>query len=156
MHIDDRVDPSDLGATRQGGQTRCSRGLLVYQRRGLNSRLLFVLCLLLLACGTAPILRFVVAEPVLSAVAEPKEKLVAATQNTKTCARSTFETRDAGIVWNVGATTILLSTTEVRGKHAYNYTERTTRIEVAGDPTTYIASSCYTETDCDVPPDANG
>lgn len=74
-----------------------------------------------------------------------------------TCNPSRFEPSAEGFTWIVGGTSIQFRTSETtEAQYAYNYRRRTARVESIGDPTIYLESSAYTETDCGAPPDPEG
>jgi len=71
------------------------------------------------------------------------------------CQPSSFERTSTGVAWRVGDAVVEFAETLewLETESAYNYRRRTVQLshgEVA------LASSCYTETDCDVPDDPDG
>ncbi len=71
------------------------------------------------------------------------------------CAASSFERTSSGVTWQLGDRSIeFASTIEwLEDESDYNYRRRTVHL-VSGDVD--LAASCYAETDCDVPDDADG
>ncbi|MCH9680503.1 MAG: hypothetical protein K0V04_03635 [Deltaproteobacteria bacterium] len=73
------------------------------------------------------------------------------------CHPSRFDRSSDGFTWIVGDATIEFRTHEtVEAEYAYNYRRRTARIESIDDPSIFLESSAYTETDCGAPPDSEG
>lgn len=72
------------------------------------------------------------------------------------CSTSTFTPTEGGVVWSSGAHRVRFRAIEEAGELAYNYRRRTVRMEAVDGESAYLESSCYTETDCDAPNDADG
>lgn len=72
------------------------------------------------------------------------------------CAPSSFEPTDDGFVWIVGDQRVRFVASEEADDLAYNYRRRQVRLEAVDGGTGSLSADCYTETDCDVPPDAEG
>lgn len=79
------------------------------------------------------------------------------TQSDGACNPSRFERSAEGFTWVIGGASLRFRTHEkVEEQYTYNYRRRTARIESIDDPTIYLESSPYTETDCGAPPDPEG
>lgn len=74
---------------------------------------------------------------------------------TPACAPSSFERTSDGVTWRLGDRSIEFSSTIdwLENTSDYNYRRRTVHL-ISGN--TDLAASCYAETDCDVPDDADG
>ncbi len=73
------------------------------------------------------------------------------------CNPSRFDPTPEGFTWTVGDATLEFRAHETaEAEYAYNYRRRTARIESVDDPSIFLESSAYTETDCGAPPDADG
>ncbi len=102
-----------------------------------------VAVVLLLSCAKA------------SPIAPAPPPTIAAAAPPPQCNRSAFVPTADGVVWSIGGQQVRFRATEETGELAYNYRRRTVRID-AVDGGAFIASSCYAETDCGAPPDADG
>lgn len=123
-------------------------------RFGVHLRALLVAVLTASGCTrtgqpqTSPAAPSISADP--PAALEPTEPAVA-----PGCAASSFERTSDGVTWRLGDRSIeFASTIEwLEDESDYNYRRRTVHL-VSGDVD--LAASCYAETDCDVPDDADG
>jgi hypothetical protein len=77
--------------------------------------------------------------------------------DSRACNPSRFERSAEGFTWIVGDASLRFRTREeAADEPAYNYRRRTARIELVDDPSVFLESSAYTETDGDAPPDPEG
>lgn len=140
-------------------ESRSDQGTRLGSRPSLSLRAIVLAVIPAIGCQQASEPAAPTAEPTapLADVAVPAETETSAQTSdaSPACTSSSFESTPTGVAWRIGDRTVEFTSTVEFSESAseYNYRRRTVHLVHDGID---LHASCYPETDCDVPDDAEG